>query len=192
MRSACEESARADLFGIATVPLFAASGIALSAVAFTTPSTERTNATAFMGSLGPGLVLAAIGVPFGRGWIGTVDPLRNACNRLSANTELQEADLVGTEGLLRALAGPASPVLPIIVSTATIAVGGATVAAFALDHRDLVQAMGGIAAFVIAGWALVPPTPNLRAARRYTSGAYALSNVSVTFTGNGLALGAAF
>ncbi|MFO0561056.1 MAG: hypothetical protein U0269_23760 [Polyangiales bacterium] len=192
VRSACRDTRRADVFGIVTVPIFAASGIALSAVAFTTPSAERTNGTAFMGSLGPGLVLAAIGVPFGRGWIGAVDPLRNGCDSVSANDDPQEADLVGTEGLLRAFGGPASPVLPIIVGVATAAVGGATAAAFALNNRDLVQAMGGIAAFVIAGWALVPPTPNLSAARRYTSGGYALSNVSVAFTGNGLSLGGAF
>ena len=86
---------------------------------------------------------------------------------------------------------PASPVLPIILGVATAAVGGATAAAFALDNRDLVQAMGGIAAFVIAGWGLVPPTPNVSAARAYASGRY-VPDVSVAFTGNGLAVGGAF
>jgi hypothetical protein len=190
-RAACRDTRRVDVFGVVAVPVLGISGVALSAVSFTTPAAQRTNTTVFMGSLGPGLVLAAIGVPFGRGWIGAVDPLRNGCDRVLGDAEPSEADLAATEGLLRAFGGPASPVLPIILGVATAAVGGATAAAFALDNRDLVQAMGGIAAFVIAGWGLVPPTPNVSAARAYASGRY-VPDVSVAFTGNGLAVGGRF
>lgn len=191
VRAACRDTRRVDAFGVVAVPVFAISGLSLSVLAFTTPPAERTNVTAFMGSLGPGLVLGAIGVPFGRGWIGAIDPLRNGCDRVLANGETDEADLVGTEGLLRAFGAPASPVLPIIVGVATVAVGAGTAAAFALDNRDLVQAMGGIAAFVVAGWALVPPTPNLQGARGYVSGRF-VQDVSVGFTGTGLSVGGRF
>ncbi|MBL8677697.1 MAG: hypothetical protein JNK05_00910 [Myxococcales bacterium] len=192
LRAACRDARRPDWFGIAAVPVFAASGVALAAWSFTTPATQRTNATVFFGALGPGLVLGAIGVPFGRGWIGAIDPLRNACSTL-LERDGTESELLAAEGFMRAFGQPASPVLPIIVGSATALVGGGIALAFAIDNRDLVQAMGGIAAFVVAGWALVPPTPNLVAARGFVSGRYTPApHVALAFTGNGLAAAGAF
>lgn len=192
LRAACRDARRPDWFGIAAVPVFGASGIALAAWSFTTPATQRTNVTTFFGALGPGLVLGAIGVPFGRGWIGAIDPLRNACSAL-LERDGTESELLAADGFMRAFGQPASPVLPIIVGSATALVGGGIALAFAIDNRDLVQATGGIAAFVLAGWALVPPTPNLVAARRYVEGRYTPApQVALWFTGNGLAAGGVF
>jgi|LNFM01.1.fsa_nt_gb hypothetical protein len=190
LRSACRDARRPDWFGVAAVPVFAVSGIALAAWSFATPPTQRTNLTTFAGALGPGLVLGAIGIPFGRGWVGAIDPLRNACSTV-LDREASESELLAADGFMRAYGQPGSPALAIIIASATALVGGGIAIAFAIDNRDLVQATGGIAAFVLAGWGLVSPTPNLVAARRYVSGGYA-PQLALGFTGNGLSLGGAF
>jgi hypothetical protein len=191
-RAACRDARGTDVFGVAAVPVLAVAGVSLAVVGFTTPEAQRNATTSFLNAFAPGLVLGAVGVPLGRGWIGAVDPLHAACDALVDHAEPSDADLLSTEGLLSAFGGPASPVLPILMASATAAVGGGLAAAFLIPNRDLAQAMGGIGAAVVAGWALVPATPNLRAARRHTLGAYAPSVTGVAWTGAGLSLAGAF
>jgi hypothetical protein len=191
-RAACREARSTDVVGVATVPILAVAGVSLAVVGFTTPEAQRNATTSFLNAFAPGLVLGAVGVPLGRGWIGAVDPLHAACDTLLDHERPSDADLLSTEGLLRAFGGPASPVLPILMASATAAVGGGLAAAFLIPNRDLAQAMGGIGAAVVAGWALVPSTPNLRAARRHTLGAYAPTVTSVAMTNNSVSFAGTF
>jgi hypothetical protein len=191
-RAACRDARAIDAFGVAAVPVLAVAGVSLSIVGFTTPEANRNATTSFLNAFAPGLVLGAIGVPLGRGWIGAVDPLHNACDTVLGHESPSDADILGVEGLLHAFGGPSSPVMPILMASATVAVGGGLTAAFVLPNKDLAQAMGGIAAAVVAGWALVPLTPNLRASQRYTTGRYGIVPTAISFTGQGLTVGGTF
>jgi hypothetical protein len=193
-RAACRDSRRVDAFGVAAIPVLAVAGVSLSIVGFTTPDTPerpRGPTTFFLNAFAPGLVLGAIGVPLGRGWLGGVDPLHTACDTVLDHEDPSDADIVTTEGMLRAYGGPPSIVLPVLMGSATVAVAGGLTAAFLLPNRDLAQAMGGIAAAVVAGWALVPPTPNASAARGFVRGRDGAST-RVAFNGSGLSLFGSF
>lgn len=172
VRDACRAARGVDVLGIVATPTLAIAGVSLAYVGFTTPPPERTPTTFFLNAFGPGLVLGAIGVPLGRGMISAGDPMRHACNDVLEHSTVEERDLLALEGLIHAYGASASPLLMILLGAATAATAGGVALAFALQNRDLAQAMGGIAAAVVAGWAIVPPTPAQRATVRYYRGEF--------------------
>lgn len=178
VRSACRAARSLDILGIITTPALAVAGISLSVVGFTTPPAQRTVNTFFINSFGPGLVLGAIGVPLGRGMISAGDPMRTACTNILEHQQVQEGDLLAIEGLLRAYGASVSPLLMILLGAVTVATAGGVAGAFVSQNRDIAQAMGGIAAAVVAGWAIVPPTPAQRATVRYYRGEFLPSQVA--------------
>ncbi len=180
VRDACRAARGTDVLGIIATPTLAIAGVSLAAIGFTTPPPQRGPDTFFLNAFGPGLVLGAIGVPLGRGWISAGDPMRVACDGVLTHTNVSDSDLLALEGLLHAYGASASPLLTILLAAATVATGGGVALAFALQNRDLAQAMGGISAAVVAGWAIVPPTPSQRATVRYHRGGFAPQRVTPT------------
>ncbi len=178
VRSACRAARSLDILGVVTTPALAIAGISLSVVGFTTPPAQRMVDTFFINSFGPGLVLGAIGVPLGRGMISAGDPMRTACTNILEHQQVQEGDLLAIEGLLRAYGASVSPLLMILLGAVTVATAGGVAGAFVSQNRDIAQAMGGIAAAVVAGWAIVPPTPAQRATVRYYRGEFLPSQVA--------------
>lgn len=165
VRTTCREARAFDWVGLSGMVVLAGAGVATTAVSFATPSSQRTLTTSFLGAMGPGLILGAVGVPLGRGWFGGTDPLRTSCDGLLG--EPDDATLLAGEGILHAYGAPPSLAVPLLLGGATLLTGGGIALGFALGNTELTQAMGGIAAAVATAWAVIPPTPPQLAARRY-------------------------
>lgn len=178
IRTACRRADDPDIIGWTVAGVYAAAGISLTlySALYQTPTGMQTPVgIAYMGGIGPGLILGAIGVPIARGIFTGDAVLRSVCARMMRNAREHTDnpyDTYTADRVLRTLGEPQGFVLPLLIGLATAACIGLTIIPFATNNSDLAGPMGGISAAAIAAWPVLPPTPRYRAARHYVHGDY--------------------